>query len=154
MEGLKTEFLSDVVVYVDWKEVLDLGDTPHGNRQIICIKGGSFEGPRVKGVVLPGGGDWFIRRTDGVVDMDVRAALRTDDNQIIYTHMRGINDIKLEVALKLISGEAVDASQYYLRVTPVFETASEKYGWLNRIVAVGIGRLTPEGVTYKMYTVL
>ena len=147
-------FLSAVVVNVDWKEIIDLGATPHGNRQIIYIKGSTFEGPKVKGVMLPGGGDWFIRRPDGVVEMDVRATVRTDDNHMIYTYIRGINDVKLEVALKLISGEVVDASKYHLRVTPVFETASEKYGWLNRVVAVGIGRLTPEGVTYKMYTVL
>lgn len=154
MENLKTEFLSDVVVNVDWKEIMDLGTTPHGNRQIVYIKGGTFEGPKVKGVVLPGGGDWFIRRPDGVVEMDVRATVRTDDNHLIYTYIKGINDVTLEVALKLISGEAIDASKYYLRVTPVFETASEKYGWLNRIVAVGIGKLTPAGVTYKMYAVL
>jgi hypothetical protein len=99
MEGLKTEFLSDVVAYVDWKEIIDIGATPYGNRQIIYIKGGTFEGPMVKGVVLPGGGDWFIRRTDGVVEMDVRAALRTDDDHMIYTYFRGINDVTLEVAL-------------------------------------------------------
>ncbi|UCH50768.1 MAG: DUF3237 domain-containing protein [Chloroflexota bacterium] len=154
MEDLKTEFLSDVAVNVDWKEIMDLGATPRGNRQITYIKGGTFKGPKVKGVVLPGGGDWFIRRPDGVIEMDVRAAVRTDDNHLIYTYIRGINDMTLEVALKLINGEVVDASKYYFRVTPVFETASEKYGWLNRIVAVGIGRLTPAGVTYKMYTIL
>ena len=154
MEELKTEFLSDVDVYVDWKEIIDIGATPHGNRQIIYLKGGTFEGPKIKGVVLPGGGDWFIRRSDGVVEMDVRAALRTDDNHMIYTYFRGINDMTLEVALKLISGEAVDSPKYYYRVTPIIETASEKYGWLNRIVTVGIGRLTPAGTTYRVYTVL
>jgi len=51
-------------------------------------------------------------------------------------------------------GEAVDPSEYYFRTTPVFETASEKYGWLNRIVAVGIGRMTPTGVGYKVYAIL
>jgi hypothetical protein len=154
MEELKTEFLSDVVVYVDWKEIIDIGATPHGNRQIIYIKGGTFEGPKVKGVLLPGGGDWFIRRSDGVVEIDVRAALRTDDNHLIYTYFRGINDMTLEVALKLISGEVVDSSKYYYRVTPIIETASKKYGWLNRIVTIGIGKLTPAGTTYRIYTVL
>jgi len=154
MEDLKTEFLCDVVVYVDWKGIIDIGATPHGNRQIIYLKGGTLEGPRIRGVILPGGGDWFIRRSDGVVETDVRAIIRTDDNHMIYTYFRGIADMTLEVALKLISGEVVDSSKYYYRVTPIIETASEKYGWLNRIVTVGIGSLTPAGTTYKVYTVM
>jgi hypothetical protein len=154
MEDLRTEFLCDVVVYVDWKEIIDIGVTPHGNRQIIYLKGGTFEGPKIRGVILPGGGDWFIRRSDGVVETDVRAIVRTYDNHMIYTYFRGITDMALEVALKLISGEVVDSSKYYYRVTPVIETASEKYGWLNRIVTVGIGSLTPAGTTYKVYTVM
>ncbi len=154
MEELKTEFLSEVSVYVDWNEILDLGPTPHGTRQIIYLKGGIFEGPKVKGVVLPGGGDWFIRRIDGVVELDIRAVLRTDDDQMIYASIRGINNATLETALKLIRGEVVDSSKCYLRVTPVFETASDKYGWLNRIVTVGVGTLTSAGVNYKMYTVM
>lgn len=154
MEDLKTEFLCDVVVYVDWKEIIDIGATPHGNRQIIYLKGGTLDGPRIRGVILPGGGDWFIRRSDGVVETDVRAIIRTDDNQMIYTYFRGITDMTLEIALKLISGEVVDSSKYYYRVTPIIETASEKYGWLNRIVTVGIGSLAPAGTTYKVYTVM
>jgi len=59
-----------------------------------------------------------------------------------------------EVALRVLTGEVVDSSKYYFRVTPILETASEKYGWLNRVIAVGIGRVTPTGVTYKVYAIL
>jgi hypothetical protein len=154
MEDLRTEFLCDAIIYVDWKEIIDIGATPHGNRQIVYLRGGTFEGPKIRGVVLPGGGDWLIHRSDGVIETDVRSVCRTDDNHMIYTYFRGIADIAPGAALKLISGEVVDLPIYY-RVTPVFETASEKYSWLNRIVAVGIGSLTPAGTTYKrVYTVL
>jgi hypothetical protein len=51
-------------------------------------------------------------------------------------------------------GETVDPSEVYFRTTPVFETASEKYDWLNRTVAVGIGRGTPTGVAYDVHAVL
>ena len=154
MENLKIEFLGDMVALLDWTEILDLGATQHGNRQIVYVKGGTFDGPKLKGVVLPGGGDWFVRRPDGVVELDVRIVLRTDDNQLIYTYYRGINDATLEVAIKIISGETIDSSKYYFRITPVFETASVKYGWLNRIVAVGIGSIIPAGVAYRIYAVL
>lgn len=56
MSALETEFLCDVVVDVDWKGLIDIGATPRGDRQIVYIKGGTFDGPKIKGVVLPGGG--------------------------------------------------------------------------------------------------
>jgi hypothetical protein len=154
MSDLKTEFLCTVTAYVDWRNVIDLGVTPYGIRQIIYIKGGTFEGPKIKGTVLPGGGDWFVRRADQMVEVDVRCVLRTDDNHLIYCCLRGINEMTAEVAIKAITGQSVDSSKYYFRVTTVTETGSQKYDWLNRIVAVGVGNLIPAGVEYKIYTVL
>jgi len=154
VSDLKTEFLCNVVAYVDWQQVIDLGVTPHGIRQIVYIKGGTFEGPKIKGVVLPGGGDWFIRRADQVVELDVRSILRTDDNHLIYCCLRGINEMPAEVAIKAVSGESIDLTKYYFRVTTVIETGSPKYDWLNRIIAVGVGNLMPVGVEYKIYVVL
>ena len=154
MSEVKTEFLCELTADIDWEGMIDVGATPHGTRQIVYVKGGTFEGPKMKGVVLPGGGDWLIVRPDGAVVLDVRAAVRTDDGHIIYSYYRGISVISPEVRERMQKGEAVDPSEYYFRTTPVFETASEKYGWLNRIVAVGIGRMTPTGVAYKVYAIL
>lgn len=154
MPDLKTEFLCTVTAYVDWRQVIDVGATPHGIRQVIYIKGGTFEGPKIKGVVLPGGGDWFVRRADQLVEVDVRCVLRTDDNQLIYCCLRGINEMTAEVAIKAISGQSIDSSKYYFRVAAVIETGSKKYAWLNRIVAVGVGNLIPAGVEYNIYMVL
>jgi hypothetical protein len=154
MSDLKTEFLCTVTAHVDWRSVIDLGVTPHGTRQIIYIKGGTVEGPKIKGVVLPGGGDWFVRRADQMVELDVRCVLRTDDNHLIYCCLRGINEMTAEVAIKAITGQSVDSSKYYFRITTVIETGSKKYDWLNRIVAVGVGNLIPAGVEYKIYMVL
>jgi len=154
MSDLKTEFLCSLAANVDWRQVIDLGATPHGIRQIIYIKGGTFEGPKIRGTVLPGGGDWFVRRADQMVEVDVRCVLRTDDNHLIYCCLRGINEMTAEVAIKAITGQFVDSSKYYFRVTTVIETGSPKYAWLNRIVAVGVGNLMPAGFEYKIYMVL
>jgi hypothetical protein len=154
MSDLKTEFLCSLAANVDWRQVIDLGATPHGIRQIIYIKGGTFEGPKIRGTVLPGGGDWFVRRADQIVELDVRCVLRTDDNHLIYCCLRGINEMTAEVAIKAITGQSVDSSKYYFRVTTVIETGSKKYDWLNRIVAVGVGNLIPAGFEYKIYMVL
>jgi hypothetical protein len=59
-----------------------------------------------------------------------------------------------EAAIKAITGQYVDSSKYYFRVTAATETGSEKYAWLNRVVAVGVGKLIPAGVEYELYTVL
>ena len=48
------------------------------------LTGGHFEGPRLRGTVLPGGSaDWLLLRADGVLEMDLRATLRTDDGALI-----------------------------------------------------------------------
>ena len=154
MSDLKTEFLFDMSADLDREGTVTVGATPHGIRQIVYVKGGTFEGPKIKGEVLPGGGDWLIVRPDGATVLDVRAAARTDDGHIIYIYYRGIVVTPPEVRERMRKGEDIDPSEYYFRTTPVFETASEKYGWLNRIVAVGIGRMTPTGVGYKVYAVL
>jgi hypothetical protein len=154
MSDLKTEFLCTIAAHVDWRQVIDVGAASHGTRQIVYIKGGTFEGPKIKGLVLPGGGDWFVRRADQLVEVDVRCVLRTDDNHLIYCRLRGINEMTAEVAIRAISGQSTDSSKYYFRVTAVFETGSKKYGWLNRIVGVAAGNLTPAGVEYKIYAVL
>ena len=154
MTEVKTEFLFDLTADLDQEGTIDVGTTPHGTRRIVYVKGGTFEGPKMKGVVLPGGGDWYTTRADGTGVVDARVVLRTDDDHIIYCWYRGINVTPPEVRERMGKGEIVDPSEYYFRTTPVFETASEKYGWLNRIVAVGIGRFTPAGVAYKVYAIL
>ena len=154
MSDLKTEFLCALAAHVDWRNVIDVGATPHGTRQIVYIKGGTFEGPKMKGFVLPGGGDWFMRRADQLVEVDVRCVLRTDDKHLIYCHLTGINEMTAEVAIKAITGQSVDSLKYYFRVAAGIETGSKKYDWLNRIVAVGVGNLTPAGFEYKIYRVM
>ena len=154
MSEVKTEFLCEFTAELDREGMINVGATPQGTRHIIYVTGGTIEGPKIKGVMLPGGGDWLIIRPDGATVLDVRAACRTDDGHIIYIYYRGISVMSPEVRERMSKGEAVDPSEYYFRTTPVFETASEKYGWLNRIISVGIGRLTPTGVAYKIYTIL
>jgi len=154
MSEVKTEFLFDISGDLDREGTINLGATPQGYRLIVYVTGGTFEGPKMKGEVLPGGGDWLTNRPDGTGVVDARVVLRTDDDHIIYCWYRGINVTPPEVRERMNKGEAVDPSEYYFRTTPVFETASEKYGWLNKIVAVGIGRFTPTGVAYKVYAIL
>ena len=125
-----------------------------GHRLIFQIPGGDFEGPRLKGTVQPSSGDWAQKRDDGSLAIDVRATLKTEDGAIIYMSYPGrIVCPKDIAALPPDEIEKVDPSHYYFRSLPVFETGHEKYLWLNKIVAVGVGRFTATGPFYNIYEI-
>jgi len=136
-------------------EIQDLGQTPLGRRRIATVSGGRFEGERLRGEIVGSpAGDWLLQLADGTTLLDVRLTLRTDDGASIYMSYRGIRHGPPEVMARLAAGEAVDPGSYYFRMAPIFETASEKYGWLNRILAIGIGRREPDGPIYAVHEVL
>ena len=58
------------------------------------------------------------------------------------------------VIARLEKGEVVDAAEYYFRIAPLFETASEEYSWINNIVAIGIGQRRADGPIYSVFEVL
>jgi len=135
--------------------IVDLGATPMGTRRIATVSGGTFRGERLSGTIQPvPGGDWILVRPDGATILDVRVTLETDDRQLIYMTYRGVRHGPAAVMARLAKGEAVDPASYYFRTTPVFETASPKYDWLNRIVSVATGRREARGPVYEVYEVL
>ncbi len=153
MSDIQSEFLFEIDLKVTPPQIL--GATPFGDRRIVTVTGGTFEGPNIKGTVVPNsGGDWLLLRADGVLQLDVRVTLQTDDDALIYMAYRGLRDASPEVAERLARGDAVDASEYYFRTTPHFETASEKYSWLNRIIAVAMGDRRATGPLYRVYKIL
>ena len=86
--------------------------------------------------------------------LDVRITLRTDDGALIYAHYPGLFHGAPAVMERLARGEPVEPDEYYFRTAPLFETAAETYAWLNRVLAVGIGRRTSRQVCYAVYAVL
>jgi hypothetical protein len=152
MPEIKTELLFKMALEVP--PILDLGETPYGRRRIARVAGGTFEGPKLKGRVLDGGGDWLLLRRDGVLQLDVRVTLETDDKQHIYMTYRGLRHGPKDVIDRLNKGEAVDPSLYYFRATPYFETGSEKDAWLNGICAVATGARLATGPTYHVFQVM
>jgi hypothetical protein len=113
-----------------------LGTVPHGIRSIVPVTGGEFEGPRLRGKVLPGGGDWLLLRPDGVLELDLRITLETDDHALIYMTFQGLRHGS------------------YFRTLPRFETSSEAYAFLNRIVTVGVGEARPDGAVHRIDEIL
>lgn len=138
-------------------EAIAIGNGPKGNRVAIPITGGTFAGPRIKGTfpashtshpssltfihisfdhvllskltrifsalgkVLNLGADWGLTDSKGTFSADTRYNLQTDDGANIFIQT---------------SGPAQKDGNLHLRL--LFETGSEKYYWLNDLVAVGI----------------
>jgi hypothetical protein len=134
---------------------LELGATPAGSRRVFTVSGGQFVGERLRGEVLPqAGSDLLLVRADGSAQQDVRLILRTEDGALILMTYRGVRHASQEVNERIARGERVAGSDYYLRTVPFFETSSEKYAWLNKIVSVAVGERQPDGVTYEVFEIL
>jgi hypothetical protein len=131
-------------------DLVRIGAVPHGTRVIAPIVGGRFDGPRLRGEVLPGGGDWTLLRGDGVLELDLRLTLRTDDGALIHMTSFGLRHGPPEVIAALARGETVDPAAYYFRTTPRFETGHSRYGFLNRLLAVATGDRRPGGPIYTI----
>ena len=96
--------------------------------------------------MLPdGSADWLLLRADGVLELDLRATLRTDDGALISMRSFGLRHGPSEVMAAIGRGETVNPATYYFRTTPRFETAHPAYTFLNRLVAVASGDRRPEG---------
>ena len=67
--------------------------------------------------------------------LDVRCVMQTDDGALIGMTYRGMRHGPKDVLDRIAKGETVNPQLYYMRATPYFETASEKYDFLNKLVA-------------------
>ena len=122
-----------------------IGAAPGAYRRVGVVPNGIFDGERLSGQVLDGGSDWQNVRGDGSTTLDARLVLKTSDDALIGMTYRGIRHGALDVIARLEKGEAVDPLDYYFRIAPLFETAAPRYGWLNNVVAVGIGHRRADG---------
>jgi hypothetical protein len=130
--ALESEFLIELS--------LDVGDQlDAGHTRIAPVTGGTFGGPRLQGTVRDGGADW-ITQVSGHTSLDVRIALDTDDGVVIYMSYTGV----------VRPGD----NGVYWRVRPIFQTASEKYDWINHIVCIGKSKQIPGKVAYDIFQIL
>jgi hypothetical protein len=155
---MKLEHLMDFKAKL-YSPVLNVGEGPYGTRYIYNAAEGTFEGPRVKGRVLPGGGDMPVTDVNGTMRIDIRVTLETDDGAFIYFQNQGVwrNDASAPAPQE---GKAADFGDMYIMSTPRLETGDERYQWLNDFVYVAEGKadmLEEDGylaeVTWRIYTV-
>jgi hypothetical protein len=91
--------------------------------------------------VLPGGDDWTVKRADGVLELDMRVTLETEDGALIHMTLEGIRD------------DGAPGAPYF-RTLPRFETAEPRYAFLNRMLAVGTGEIRADGPVHGIEELL
>jgi hypothetical protein len=94
----------------------------------------------MRGTVVGPAGDWVTVSPTGVMVLDVRLCLVTDDGAAIYCTYRGV----------LANVDGVMRA----KGAPLFETGDERYAWLNSVQAIGLGSADAGGVDYEVYAVL
>ena len=126
-EAPQLEFV--VELKVKCEGAYQVGQTPHGNRFIIPIVGGTFEGPQMKGSILPGGADYQLQdNAHGRTELEAIYSIRTDDGVNIHVRNRGL----------ICTGQDSEGRpQFYFRTAPQFEAPMDsKYAWLNNAIYV------------------
>ena len=124
---LKFEFL--FTLSADVGELISLGPCPLGERRVVYITSGTFEGPAMRGEIL-GGADWQILRSDGALELDAR------------------------YAIKDARGEDVDPASYFFRATMRFETGASELAWLNKTIAVATAERKARRVEVQAFRLL
>ena len=127
------EFLFTLTAEVG--DIVTMGAAPLGERRVVQITGGSFEGPQMRGEVI-GGADWQIVRTDGALDLDARYAIKEARGGIVQVLSQGMRHGPPEVLARLGRGEDVPAHQYFFRTIMRFETGASELAFLNKTIAI------------------
>ena len=133
---------------------IQIGQTFEGQRRIIPILDGHFEGPNIKGTfVSVGAADWQFTRNDGVTQAEATYAIQTDDGVIIQIENFGLRHGPASVMQRLVAGEDVDPAEYYFRTNPRFKAPEGKYDWLNKSIFVASGARYRNGIKLWFFAV-
>lgn len=146
------EFLMDLAVEVG--EVVSMGMTPLGERRVVGIIGGTFEGSEMRGEVMPGGADWQLARSDGVLELDAHYVLQERAGAVVRVVSQGYRHGPADILAALARGERVDPAEYYFRTVMRFETAAPHLGWLNKTLALASGERQARRVLLSAYKLL
>jgi hypothetical protein len=130
----------------------------HGEGDVLDftpITGGTVDGPRLRGSVVAGGGDWSVRRGPTLCELDARYLIRTEDGALVDIVNRGFyRTSTAEAMARAEAGEELDAEEVYFRTSPVFRTDAPRHRWLAETVFVGLARDEAGQICIRFYEVL
>jgi truncated hemoglobin YjbI len=130
-----------------------VGAMPDGLRINWHVKEGTFTGPSLDAVILPGAADWMHIRKDGIAIVSVRACFETRDHVRVYGTYGGIFDLGPDGYARALRDEFDRLPP--VAVTPTYETAAPHLEWLNRAQCIGVGRVDMSAfrVEFDVYVV-
>jgi hypothetical protein len=132
--------------------VIPVGEVGGRILNIFPIIGGFFAGKQLKGEIVNLGADWNYKHTSDLAEMDTRYLLKTDDGAYISLSSNGRCQLTPEQEQAIMRGEFLDPREYYFRQHIFFETAADKYRWLNGIVAFAVmGIRDANTICYNAY---
>jgi hypothetical protein len=132
-----------------------VGEGPAGLRRFVAITGGTVAGPLLNGSVLAAGGDSQLVRYDGVLVVEARYLIRSDDGVLVAVINRGLRDGPPAVMSRLARGEKLAASEYYFRTAAQFEAPmGSVYEGLNKALFVATAEREPDAVIVHFFRVL
>jgi hypothetical protein len=138
---------------VDVGPVVSLGATPQGERRMVSLIGGSVSGPQLNGSIVPGGADWQLARSDGVLEIAAHYAIRTDDDALIEVRSNGLRHGPPDVLQRLARGEPVARDEYFFRTFMRFATGHPAWLHMNRLMALALGERQAQRVVLDVYCV-
>ena len=138
----------------DLGEPIDLGEEAQGHRRIVPLTGGTFAGPEISGMLVPGASaDWQTILADGTALGDIRYTLRTDAGELIDVRSRSVRHGPADVLARLGRGEDVDPSEYTFRAATEIQTGAPGLRWLNKGVFMSVAGRQQASVIYETYLV-
>lgn len=123
-----------------------IGRTPFGERTTYIVGEGTFTGSKLRGRILAGGGDWFLRGANDLARLDVRKTFETDDGALIHVSYVGLYKFNAAVNRTLSLGMDAQFGDTLFMAQVQFETGDLRYAWLNETMAVAEARETSTGV--------
>lgn len=138
LNAQNTDSIQNESIYKDfrtelmWKakvkiaNMINVGESKRGVRRVIPITGGTFDGPKIKGEVLPGGEDWQLVRPDGDTELYARYLLKTNDGHVIQVINRA-----------LIHGGYAGEEFYCKSVLDLEAPLNSPYNYLNHAIFIG-----------------
>ena len=112
------------------------GASPLGERLHIPILGGKVFGPKLSGLIMPGGSDWPLICPDGNSRIEAHYTIKAEDGTLIYVVNKAIRVSSTAVTSLLRAGKSVSSEDYYMRGSPVFDAPDGSHKWLRETIFV------------------
>ncbi|KAB1641937.1 DUF3237 domain-containing protein [Gulosibacter chungangensis] len=145
-------FFASITVDVD--APISIGNTAHGGRKIIPIRGGTVTGDGWSGKLLDAGADFQLYPSAEIAELTAMYVIEATDGTTIFVDNHALRTGAPEDLEALVSGKHVDPAKIYFRfATRLSADASSPFAWVNSRLFVGTGTRQPETVRLDFFVV-